>query len=40
MESDHLVVDWEDGGKSSYSLLWLENNYSRGEKKVTWDGGE
>lgn len=43
VESDHLVVDWEDGGKSSYSLLWLENNYSRGEKKVTpllWDRQE
>jgi len=35
VESDHLVVEWEDGGKSSYSLGWLENNYSRGEMKVT-----
>ena len=35
VESDQLVVDWEDGRKSCYSLDWLENNYTRGNKKVT-----
>ena len=35
MESDQLMVDWEDGEKSCYSLDWLKKNYSRGEKKVT-----
>ena len=35
MESDQLVVDWEDGEKSCYPLDWLKKNYSRGDKKVT-----
>ena len=35
VESDQLMVDWEDGEKSCYSLDWLKKNYSRGEKKVT-----
>jgi len=34
VESDQLVVDWEDGEKSCYSLDWLKKNYSRGDKKV------
>jgi len=32
---DQLLVVWRDGGKSSYSLNWLEENYSRHTKKVT-----
>ena len=31
---DQLLVVWRDGGKSSYSLNWLEENYSRHTKKV------
>merc|ERR1712212_1403189 len=34
VESDQLVVDWEDGEKSCYPLDWLKKNYSRGDKKV------
>merc|ERR1712032_1563068 len=34
VESDQLVVDWEDGEKSCYPLDWLKKNYSRGDKKL------
>ena len=36
---DQLLVVWRDGGKSSYSLNWLEENYSRHTKKVFFKQG-
>ena len=36
---DQLLVVWRDGGKSSYSLNWLEENYSRHTKKVFYNKG-